>query len=114
MHHAVDHILMNGCTRRGDTDKNEALHKTTKSSYMTTNKKLIELGQQVLKIRTVPTLHWQNTYQRSRCNSRLSLSGTDQDTLDRVRNSLIADLGNIRIDHIDHAIHTAASRDRRV
>eukprot|EP00171_Calliarthron_tuberculosum_P004396 IDg4396t1 len=48
MRHAADHLLRFGCSRRGDTDQNETMHKTTKACYQATNKKMNQLTDQVL------------------------------------------------------------------
>lgn len=32
MHHVGDHVRLNGCTRRGDTDRNATFHKQTKTA----------------------------------------------------------------------------------
>eukprot|EP00171_Calliarthron_tuberculosum_P001347 IDg1347t1 len=53
MRHAVDHLKSYGCSRRGDTDENECLHKTTKSAYHATNKRIVQVADQLLTVRSI-------------------------------------------------------------
>eukprot|EP00171_Calliarthron_tuberculosum_P022686 IDg22686t1 len=50
MHHASNHIRLFGCTRNGDTDANETLHKQTKAAYNATNKQVDGLASQLLRV----------------------------------------------------------------
>lgn len=51
MRHVKDHIIDFGCLRKGSTDENEALHKTTKKAYASTNRHVLELAPQLLAAR---------------------------------------------------------------
>eukprot|EP00171_Calliarthron_tuberculosum_P019879 IDg19879t1 len=53
MRHCRDHLRSVGCARRGDTDSNETLHKASKASYNATNKRLAEIGPQILRVRAL-------------------------------------------------------------
>eukprot|EP00171_Calliarthron_tuberculosum_P010077 IDg10077t1 len=52
MRHTGQHMRMFGCARRGDTDTNEVMHKTTKSAYAGTNHKANIIAKQLLTVRT--------------------------------------------------------------
>ena len=51
MHHLFDHLVNFGCFRKGATDDNETMHKTTKKGYSCTNKKLVGIAPQLLSAR---------------------------------------------------------------
>ena len=51
MWHLSEHLMSFGCRRTGDTDSNETLHKFSKKSYNATNKRLQQLGSQILSLR---------------------------------------------------------------
>lgn len=53
MWHTRDHFLLFGCSRRGDTDENESLHKATKACYKATNKRLPEIATQLVAVRSI-------------------------------------------------------------
>eukprot|EP00171_Calliarthron_tuberculosum_P022772 IDg22772t1 len=53
MRHIADHLLRFGCGRRGDTDRNETMHKDTKDCIDGTNRKLPQIAVQLLTMRTV-------------------------------------------------------------
>ena len=53
MRHIGDQIIQFGSLRHGETDENETMHKTTKSVYAATNKKLSLMGKQLVQVRPI-------------------------------------------------------------
>eukprot|EP00171_Calliarthron_tuberculosum_P003409 IDg3409t1 len=53
MRHVSDALFMFGCSRRGDSDSNETLHKATKNSISASNRKLEQIASQVLLNRSI-------------------------------------------------------------
>lgn len=48
--HLQDHFLFYGSIRYSDTGRNESLHKGVKKAYLSTNKRLSEIGPQLLQV----------------------------------------------------------------
>ncbi len=53
MRHIGDHLHLFGCSRLGESEENEAMHKPTKQSYNATNKKADIIGPQLLAVRPI-------------------------------------------------------------
>ena len=53
MHHVTDALTNYGCSRRGNSDANETLHKNAKRCYRSTNQHHIKLAEQLLQIRSI-------------------------------------------------------------
>lgn len=53
MFHFRDHIIVFGCCRLGDTHYNETLNRTTASTYSATKRKLEDISENIIAVRSI-------------------------------------------------------------
>eukprot|EP00171_Calliarthron_tuberculosum_P006956 IDg6956t1 len=53
MYHTGDHLRSFRCTRRGDSDEKETLHRSTKARYDATNRRLHQIASKLIAVRSI-------------------------------------------------------------